>query len=118
MGAFTWPIRIANIDGQNSAEFEATVDTGAAYSMLPARQLRELGIVPSYTKTFEFADGRRTELDIGEARATVDGASVTTLVIFAEDEITPLLGAYTLEGLGLAVDPVNQKLVPAKLILY
>ena len=37
------------------------------------------------------------------ARAAVrlDGASVTTIVIFGEEGITPTLGAYTLTGLGL-----------------
>lgn len=29
-----------------------------------------------------------------------------------EDDAPPLLGAYTLEGLVLAVDPVDQRLIP------
>ena len=29
-----------------------------------------------------------------------------------------LLGAYTLEGLALAVDPTSQRLVPTHLIMY
>lgn len=118
MGTFSHPIQISSLDGQQSAEIVATEDTGASYSMLPATQLRQLGIRPSETKTFEFADGRQADLDMGEARATINGSTVTTLVIFAEDDVPPLLGAYTLEGLGLAVDPVNQRLIPAKLILY
>ena len=64
------------------------------------------------------ADGRRMQMDYGEARATVDGESVTTLVVFGEEGAPPLLGAYTLEGLALAVDPVEQRLVPTHLILY
>ena len=106
------------MDGLNSLDIEATVDTGAAYSMLPAAQLRELSVEPTFTRTFEMANGRRFDMEIGEARATIDGVSVTTLVIFAEDDVPALLGAYTLEGLGLAVDPVNQRLVPTTLILY
>ena len=31
---------------------------------------------------------------------------------------SPLIGAYTLEGLALAVDPTSQRLVPANLIMY
>ncbi len=64
------------------------------------------------------ADGRRIEVDYGEARATVDGESVTTLVVFGEDDAPALLGSYTLEGLSLAVDPVEQRLVPTHLIMY
>ena len=41
-----------------------------------------------------------------------------TLVVFGEDDGPALLGAYTLEGLALAVDPVEQQLVPTQLILY
>ena len=64
------------------------------------------------------ADGRGIEMDYGEARATVDGESVTTLVVFGEDDAPALLGIYTLEGLALAVDPVEQRLVPTHLIMY
>ena len=39
-------------------------------------------------------------------------------MVFSEDDAPPLLGAYTLEGLALAVDPLNQRLVPTHLILY
>ena len=118
METFSSPVRIASLDGQNTIEIEATVDTGATYTMLPGSLLRQLGIEPAYTSTFEFADGRRVSMEIGEARATINGTSVTTLIIFGEEDVPALLGAYTLEGLRLAVDPVNQRLVPATPILY
>ena len=44
MGTFNWPLRISSMDGQQSREIEATVDTGAAYTTLPAPLLRELGV--------------------------------------------------------------------------
>jgi hypothetical protein len=37
---------------------------------------------------------------------------VITLVVFGEAETKPLLGAYALEGLRLAPDPVGRRLVP------
>ena len=118
MGTFSWPLRISSMDGQLSRDLEATVDTGAAYTTLPGRMLRELGVEPAGQRRFLLADGRRVFMDYGEARATVDGESVSTLVVFGEDNAPPLLGAYTLEGLALAVDPVEQRLVPTHLILY
>ena len=118
MGTFTSPLRIADVNGRQSREVEATVDTGAAYTVLPGRLLRELNVEPLGQRRLLLADGRRMNADIGEARATIDGETVTTLVIFGEDDAPPLLGAYTLEGLGLAVDPVEQRLVPAHLIMY
>ncbi len=118
MGTFNWPLRISSMDGQQSREIEATVDTGAAYTTLPTRLLRELGVAPVGQRRFLLADGRRIEMDYGEARATIDGESVTTLVVFGADDAPALLGAYTLEGLALAVDPVEQRLVPTHLIMY
>ena len=118
MGTFNWPLRISSMDGQQSREIEATVDTGAAYTTLPTRLLRELGVAPVGQRRFLLADGRRIEMDYGEARATIDGESVTTLVVFGADDAPALLGAYTLEGLALAVDPVEQRLVPTHLFMY
>ena len=118
MGTFTWPLRISSMDGQQSLEIEATVDTGAAYTTLPASLLRELGVEPRGKRRFLLADGRRLEMDYGEARAAINGENVTTLVVFGEDNAPALLGAYTLEGLALAVDPVEQRLIPTHLIMY
>ena len=118
MEVFNWPVRISSMDGQRSKDIEATVDTGAAYTMLPANLLRELGVPPVQTSTFEMADGRRVEMDIGRAWATIDGVSEITLVAFGRDDAPALLGAYTLEGLRLAVDSVNRRLAPTHSILY
>ena len=105
MGTFKWPLRIASIDGQQARDIEATVDTGASFTTLPSRLLRELSIEVTGKREFLLADGRRVEMAFGEARAAINGDSVTTIVVLGEDEAPPLLGAYTLEGLALAVDP-------------
>ena len=118
MGTFQWPLRISSIDGRQSREIEATVDTGAAYTTLPARFLRELGVEPMGTRRLLLADGRRVDMEYGEAKASINGEQVTTVVVFGEDDGPALLGVYTLEGLALAVDPVAQKLVPTHLIMY
>ena len=39
-------------------------------------------------------------------------------MVFGQEEASPLLGAYTLEGLALALDPEAQRLVPTHMILY
>ena len=118
MGTFNWLLRISSMDGEQSREIEATVDTGAAYTTLPASLLHEIGVEPRGKRRFLLAGERRIEMDYGEARASINGESVTTLVVFGRDEAPALLGAYTLEGLALAVDPVEQRLVPTHLIMY
>ena len=55
-------------------------------------------------------------MDYGQAWATIDGESVVTIVVFGQDEAPPLLGAYTLEGLALTVDPEAQRLVPTHMM--
>ena len=118
MGTFKWPLRITSMDGQQSLDIEATVDTGAFYTTLPARLLRDLGVEPMGSRKFLIADGRRIEMEYGQAWATIDGESVVTIVVFGDENAPPLLGAYTLEGLALAVDPSSQRLVSANLIMY
>ena len=36
MGTFKWPLRISSMDGQQAQNIEATVDTGASFTTLPA----------------------------------------------------------------------------------
>lgn len=113
MGVFNSPIRLDGMDGQQSLEIEALVDTGASYTIVPAHLLEDLGVSPMEKISLVLADGRPVEYDIGEARATIDERSISTLVVFGEDDARALLGAYTLEGLRLAVDPTHGRLIPA-----
>lgn len=117
MGTFSHSLTVSSMDGERSCELMAVVDTGAAYTVVPQGTLCELGIQPRGRRRFLLADGRRSEMEFGEAKATVAGEQVTTLVIFGDDDAPALLGAYTLEGLALAVDPTEGRLVPAELIL-
>lgn len=113
MGTFNCKVRLDSMDGQRSVEIDALVDTGASYSIVPSAILRRLGVEPTDRHRVTLADGRRVTYDLGQAHATIDGRSTPTWVFFGEDDGPPLLGAYTLEGLRLAVDPYERKLVPS-----
>ncbi len=112
MGMFSVPVRLSNPSGGDEVEFNALVDTGAFLTMAPEQALRGLGLEPMRTTNFELADGSVVTYGVGEARAAINGVSVTTRVVFGPDGVEPVLGAYTLEGLELAVDPVNETLIP------
>ncbi len=114
MGMFSVPTRISNPSDGNEAEFDALVDTGAFLTMAPEPALRSLGLTPTRTVEFELADGSVVAYGVGEARAAIDGQSVTTRVVFGPDDVEPVIGAYTLEGLELAVDPVHEALIPIR----
>ena len=111
MGTFTEIIGVGGPDRKRFEKVEALVDTDATYTMLPSSLLRELGITPLETRTFTIANGQGIRRDIGEAVVQIGDRGLTTLVVFADDEATPLLGAFTLEGFSLAPDPVRQRLV-------
>ena len=117
MGSFSHPVEVSDMDGQRFEAVEALADTGSSYTVIPASLLRGLGIAPQERIEFELADGRIIEREIGEARIRVDGRSAATLVVFGDEGVSSLLGAYTLEGVRLAVDPVNKRLIPARALL-
>ncbi|MBI2371686.1 MAG: aspartyl protease family protein [Deltaproteobacteria bacterium] len=98
-------------------EVRFLVDTGAFYTMVPRDLLAELKVLPIREERVEFADGRKGRWKVGEARLTVDGRSVTTLVFFGPRGSQPLLGAFSLEGLALTVDPARRRLVPMPYVI-
>lgn len=112
MGTFNVTIQIGNLGGEHFEDVEAMADTGAVTTVIPRPILVGLGIIPTRRETFEYAGGQRVQLDLAEARARVAGRETVTWVIFGEEGMSPLLGAYTLEGVFLAVDPYNQTLIP------
>ena len=112
MGTFRVAIEIGDPRGERYEQVEALVDTGATYTTAPASLLHGLGVTPHDRVPFILADGRRIERDVGQTWVRVDGKSVISLVVFGEESEEALLGAYTLEGLRLGIDPANERLVP------
>jgi clan AA aspartic protease len=98
-------------------ELEFLVDSGAIYSVVPARVLRKLGIRPLATQEFRLADGstiaRKKGIALFRYQDKVGGADV----IFGEKGDSLLLGAFTLEALGLALDPLRRELRPLPMVL-
>ena len=116
MGTFSVPIDVISADGSRFVTVDATVNTRSTYTCLPDTLLRDLGVTPRDSIPTELADGSIVKDDIGEARVRVAGIESTTIVVFAGESAPTLLGAYTLEGALLAVDPVEQKLYPTRAV--
>ena len=111
MGTFSVEVTIEGPQG-DSAIVDALVDTGATYMVLPRAILARLGAVPTDRMSFRLADERIVEYDLGEVTVQFEGRSRTMLVVFGPDGAAPLLGATTLELFGLAVNTVEQRLMP------
>ena len=114
MGAFRVQIEVGDPEGKRFQTVEALVDTGATNTALPASLLESLGVTPYTTTLFELADGRELELGVGRTWVRVNGRQEFTQVVFAGEETEPILGAVTLEEMGLAVDPVKRRLQPVR----
>jgi len=93
------------------------VDSGAIYSVVPRAILDELAIRPIKREEFRFTDGSRVARDKGIALfrygERVGGADV----IFGETGDSTLLGAMTLEALGLGLDPLRRELHPLPMMI-
>lgn len=112
MGTFYVKIEVGDIQAQRFEEMDALVDTGAVTTVVPASTLQRLGIAPTKSKTFEYANGEQVELDMAPATVRVDGDATPTWVIFGAEQGGVMLGAHALEGLLLGVDPYGQRLIP------
>ncbi len=89
------------------------IDTGGEATWVPRTVLQSLGIQPEKSVRFRVADGRAIERQAGFAIIHVAGSQTADDVVFAEPGDMVLLGARTLEGLNLRVDPVRHVLVDA-----
>lgn len=112
VGTFSIEITVSDQGQQMQERMAALVDTGATNTVVPADVLKRLGVQPHRTSSFQLADGRQIELEIGRAWVRVDGQQEFTQIVFGPPGTEPILGAITLEEMNLAVDPVAQKLVP------
>ena len=112
MGTFSHPIEVFSADGGRSITVDALVDTGATYTGLPGAVLRELGLAPDRKILARLPEGGGVEEEIGEVRVRLQGIELTTIVVFDAADRPARLGAYTLTGAALAVDPVERRLVP------
>lgn len=92
---------------------DVLVDTGAELSVFPAAKLDALGIVRLKQLRFRQADGSVFTRWTGSARLYAAGTVATDDVVFGEPGDLTLLGARSLEGLNVRIDPVTRQLVDA-----
>lgn len=98
------------------ATLETMADTGATYSVFPRELLDSLKIAPAKTVEIQLGDGSIITRKMGSAKMRLNGDVFPVPVIFGESGDTSVLGLTALEIFGLAVDPVNRRLVPARIL--
>jgi clan AA aspartic protease len=118
MGLTYVKVRVGNpANGHRTEEVSCLVDSGAVYSLIPAKTLRKLGIKSHSTREFVLADGEVIRRRLATATFEYQGQRGDSMVIVGEPGDDPLLGATTLDGFGLMLDPFRRELRPMKLPL-
>jgi predicted aspartyl protease len=117
MGFVHVPIELRTVDGK-TRKVRMLVDSGAAWSCLPERDWRALGLESERRCQFDLADGTVIERGVSECRFRYGDVEATSPVILGEKKDMALLGAVTLESLGLVLNPFERTLAPmARLLL-
>jgi clan AA aspartic protease len=111
-------VRIANpARPKRLAHVKFLVDSGAIYSVVPSRTLDRLGVKAHSRRTFVLADGSEVSRRMGDALFRLNGRQGASPVIFGEKGDSVLLGAVTLESLGVLLDPLRRELRPLPMVL-
>ena len=111
MGITYVQMQIAHVAAPERTEsVRLLVDSGAVYSVVPAAILERLGIQPLIEQVFTLANGDQITRRKGGAVFKYDERIGVADVIFGEEGDANLLGAFTLEALGLALDPLKREL--------
>ena len=91
------------------------VDTGSEFTWAPERMLARIGIRREKKDVrFVLANGQEVTRSVGFAIIRLDKYFTIDEVVFAEPGDLALLGARTLEGLNLTVEPVKRRLVTSR----
>ena len=118
MGITVLTIDVANPAApERRVEVELLVDSGAIYSIVPRAVLAQLGIEPHGRERFRLADGSSIERDRGDAVFVYGSRRGAAPVIFGEPGDAALLGAVTLESLGLVLDAIRRDLRPLPMVV-
>mgnify|MGYP006441812649 FL=1 len=116
MGAFRVGCQIENHSNpQRSLKLRSLlVDTGAEHTWINSQKLEKIGIEPVKKDVqFQMANGQVITRCIGFMVIKVNKAFTVDEVVFGQKGDMELLGARSLEGLNLNVDPKRKKLVAA-----
>ena len=108
---------VARLGARRAIAVRFLVDTGAVFTVLPHAIWRRLRLSSERSAEFTLADGTTITRGVSECRFTVAGQSATSPVVLGGPGDAALLGAVTLETLGLMVNPLSRELLPMRLIL-
>jgi len=112
MGIQNKLVSVANTnDPKKRAKMSFVIDSGALHSVVSKRVLKKLGVNPIKSEDYVLANGDIIIRMVGVALFEYQGEEALAPVIFGEIGDKEVLGATTLESMGLGIDPIRQKLI-------
>ncbi len=118
MGLTYLEIDVGNpADPDTTERIQFLIDSGAVYSVVPTPVLDRLDIRPLSEQQFRLANGTTMTRKKGGALFRYGERVGVSDVIFGEEGDSNLLGATTLESLGLILDPLKRELRPLPMVL-
>src|SRR4030042_1752779 len=110
-------VRVINPERpRKSQECEFLLDSGAVYSVVPQSIPKKLGVKPTSSHEFILANGEVVKRPIGNAYFEYGDKIRAAPVIFGDEGVF-LLGATTIEALGMILDPIRRELKPLPMVL-
>ena len=110
--AFSVKVRVWNpAMPEKVEEFDARLDPHSTFTLISRERLERVGISPSRKMGFYLKRGDIVEEDVASVYLEVDGSVVGDVVVMAYPE-EEIIGAHTLNGLGVVADLTQKKLVP------
>ena len=104
---------IRGTKGEKTLE-EVTVDTGATFTVMPTKIVREVGAIKS-PWAIDLLLGNRRKVKAATYLAEVElNGRKGPMRIASFEKAVPAIGVDTLETLGLKVNPLTGKLEPAR----
>ena len=108
--------RVKGVEGQEEETLRFLVDSGAYYSLLPLQTWQSLGLEPYREERFVLADGTAVTRNVSYCYMRLPQADGYTPVVLGEPgDDQALLGALTLETMGLLLNPFSRTLHPLQL---
>jgi clan AA aspartic protease len=99
------------------AEVNFLTDSGVVYSLVPGKILDQLDIDAYKEMSFSLADGTTLKRKVCSAYFEYEEEGGPAPVVYGEEGDEALLGATTLESLGLVLNPFTRTLHPMRMLM-
>jgi hypothetical protein len=114
MPTFSKRVIFSDLASSRFLDTDAVIDSGAEFSQIPEDAADYLGLQHEGERMFRLANGTAVVRPWGGVIVTLadTGDRAPSLVVIAERGTPVILGAHSLDALGLGIDTAGERLIP------